>query len=128
MSEKRILVVEDERIVAEDLQNLLKRLGYVPLGPAASGREAIQMAADTHPDLVLMDVNLDGPMNGVQASMAIVEHRPVPVVYITAYPGTFICNSCEMVQPFLCAVKPFSASAIKAVVESAFAFSAERVN
>lgn len=128
MLQKRILVIEDEQIVARDLQNLLKRLGHVPLGPVSNGRDAIQMAAETLPDLILMDVQLDGPMSGLEASIEIVEHRPVPIVYITAYPGTFIRNSSAMVSPFLCAAKPFSASDLEAIIESALGISTARPN
>jgi CheY-like chemotaxis protein len=125
---KRILVIEDELIVALDLQNALKRLGYIPLGPATSGPEAIEMARETLPDLILMDVELDGVMDGVQASIEIVKERRVPIIYITAYPGTFIRNSSNMVHPFLCAAKPFSVPGLKALLESAFESAPVRVN
>jgi two-component system, cell cycle sensor histidine kinase and response regulator CckA len=62
LAPKRILVIEDEQIVARDLLNQLKRLGHIPVGSAANGREAIKMAAETQPDLILMDIQLDGEM------------------------------------------------------------------
>jgi len=116
---KRILVIENEQIVAHDLNNLLKRLGYAPLGPATTGREAIQLAEQTKPDLILMDVKLNGGMDGVEASHEIVRNRTVPVVYLTGYPGTFICSPWEMVHPYLCLAKPFSERGVQAAIESA---------
>jgi CheY-like chemotaxis protein len=127
-SGKRILVIEDEQIVARDLQNQLKRLGHISLGSAASGPEAIKMAAETRPDLILMDIRLEGPMNGIEASMKIVENRPVPIVYITAYPGTFIHATSKMVSPFMCIAKPFSAPSIETVIQTALAVSHGRPN
>ncbi len=128
MASKRILVIEDERIVARDLSNLLKRLGYAPLGPAASGREAILLAEQTQPDLILMDVGLSGGMDGVEAAHEIVRNRTVPIVYLTAYPGTFVCSPWEMAAPYLCLAKPFSAGGVQAAIESALGISASRPN
>jgi two-component system, cell cycle sensor histidine kinase and response regulator CckA len=125
---KRILVIEDEQVVARDLQNQLRRLGHIPLGSAASGREAIKMAAETQPDLILMDISLDGPMDGVEASMKIVANRPVPIVYITAYPGTFIHHTSRMVSPFMCVAKPFSAPSLETVIQYALEISDARLN
>ncbi len=127
MVQKRVLVIEDEQIVARDLQNLLKRLGHLPLGPATNGLDAIRLAAETLPDLILMDIELDGAMDGVEASMKIVQQRPVPIVYLTAYPGTFICKSNAMVSPFLCATKPYSTQHLETVINSALGIS-PRVN
>lgn len=128
MASKRILVIEDEQIVARDLSKLLKRLGYSPLGPAASGAEAIQLAAQTEPDLILMDVRLSGCMDGVEAAHEIVRNRTVPIIYLTAYPGTFVCSPWEMVGPYLCVAKPFSAGGVQAAIESALGISAVRPN
>ena len=128
MIPKRILVIEDEQIVARDLQNVLNRLGYVFVGSAATGREAIDMAAATQPDLILMDIGLDGPMDGIDASIEIVEKQAVPVVYLTAYPGTFFYNSSRMVAPFLCIAKPFSVPSLDAIIQNALGISAARPN
>lgn len=68
MSHASILVVEDERIVAKDIQISLEPLGYIVPAIAASGREAINKAAEIIPDLVLMDINLKGDMDGVEAA------------------------------------------------------------
>jgi len=116
---KRILIIEDEQIVAQDLQNLLRRLGHTPIGSAGNGPDAIRMAAETQPDLILMDVRLDGDMDGVEASIEIARKCAVPIVYLTAYSDSFIARPSSMVFPFLCLAKPFSAAAVEAVIESA---------
>ncbi len=128
MTAKRILVIEDERIVARDLGKLLKRLGYTPVGPAASGEEAIQLAEQTEPDLILMDVRLRGGMDGIEASHEIVRKRPVPIVYLTAYTGTFVCSPWDMVHPYLCLAKPFSERGVQAAIESALGIAVARPN
>ena len=77
MSKKptKILIVEDEQIVAVDIQSVLERLGYHVVGTAASGEEACRMAAESAPNLVLMDVRIDGPMDGVDTARRIQETR-----------------------------------------------------
>src|SRR6185437_9525267 len=128
LAPKRILVIEDEQIVARDLLNQLKWLGHIAVGSAANGREAIKMAAETQPDLILMDIHLDGEMNGLEASMKIVENQAVPIVYITAYPGTFIHDTSLMVSPFMCVAKPFSKLSLETVIKSALGTSSARLN
>ncbi len=85
MSDTRILVVEDEGIIAKDIQNTLSLLGYSVVGIASSGEEAVKTAMETHPDLVLMDIVLEGAMNGVKAAEQIRDRSDIPVIYLTAY-------------------------------------------
>ena len=118
MIAKRILVVEDELIVARDLQNLLQRLGHRTVGQAANGLDAIRMAAETRPDLVLMDLVLDGRMDGLDTALEIARHRRVPIIYITANSNTIIHGPSKMVFPFLCVAKPFSAAIVETAIES----------
>ena len=81
----RILIVEDERIVAMDLAGTLAELGYAVAGMAARGEDAIEQAKRLNPNLILMDVRLAGKMDGIQAAQSIREERDVPVVYLTAH-------------------------------------------
>jgi two-component system cell cycle sensor histidine kinase/response regulator CckA len=81
MHATRILVVEDERIVARSLWRQLTTLGYEVVGRVSSGEEAIQQAEELRPDLVLMDISLDGPMDGVEAAAIIRKQFRLPVVY-----------------------------------------------
>ena len=118
MGEKRILVVEDEAIVAADLQLKLQRLGYVVCGIAFSGADAIRTASETTPDLILMDIRLQGNMTGLEAAVHIRKRHDVPVVYITAY--TDILGEVERREKVLYLSKPFSPSELKTVLACAF--------
>ena len=81
----KLLVVEDEAIVAKDIQIRLKNLGYEVAAVASSGEGAIREAAETHPDLVLMDSILKGKMDGIEAAEEIISRYDIPVVYLTAH-------------------------------------------
>jgi CheY-like chemotaxis protein len=83
----KILIVEDERIVAEDLREQLEELGYEIVGITESGRKAIEIATDTKPDIVLMDVHIKADLNGVETAVCPqgLYYKPIPVVFITAY-------------------------------------------
>jgi CheY-like chemotaxis protein len=81
----RILIVEDEYLVAHDLARRLTRLGYTVVGRAATGDEAVRYAAAFCPHVVLMDIHLRGNMDGVEAAQVIQTQRPTPVVFLSAY-------------------------------------------
>lgn len=81
----RILVVEDEAIVARDIQLQLASLGYEPVGHAKRGEEAVLLAGELRPDLVLMDIQLASAMNGVDAATQIRNRFAIPVVFLTAF-------------------------------------------
>ncbi|MFC1593226.1 response regulator, partial [Candidatus Omnitrophota bacterium] len=85
MGKVRILVVEDEGIIVRDIENRLNNLGYTVCGTAFSAGEAIRIAAEAHPDLVMMDIVLRGDMDGTEAAEQIRAHFNIPVVYLTAY-------------------------------------------
>src|SRR5712691_3695362 len=85
MTTARILIVEDERIIAADLRRHVTRIGYEVVGMVGSGAAAIEHAQTLHPDLVLMDIGLPGSMNGLEAAGSIWEALQIPVVYVTAY-------------------------------------------
>src|SRR5262249_21614078 len=85
MNEIKILIVEDEQIVAEDLQRTLERLGYTVIAQTAYGKDAITQAGSMSPDLVLMDINLKGDTDGVQAAEVISWLYNIPVIYLTAF-------------------------------------------
>ena len=85
MAKAKILVVEDETIIAKDLANTLKRMGYDIAASASSGEDAVKKAEELKPDLVLMDIVLKGGMDGVEAAEKIRLLLDVPVVYLTAY-------------------------------------------
>jgi CheY-like chemotaxis protein len=80
----KILIVEDETIVAMEIQDLLEAEGWIVSGVSASGEDAIRKAEDGRPDLVLMDITLRGGMTGIEAADRILEGRIIPVLFLTA--------------------------------------------
>ena len=107
MSQVRILVVEDESVVAKDIQWSLKSLGYTIVGWASSGEEAIEKVKELSPALVLMDIVLKGDMDGVQATEYIRAHFDIPVVYLTAYADEHTLQRAKVTEPFGYILKPF---------------------
>jgi len=85
MGKRRILIVEDEAIIAKDIQNILKNFGYSFIDLASSGEESVKKAENLHPALVLMDIRIKGHMNGIEAARRIYHSYKIPVVYLTAY-------------------------------------------
>ncbi len=116
-----ILIVEDEAVVASDIREQLRRDGYRIDAVAKSGEEAVRLAQQLLPDLVLMDIRLQGAMSGVEAALRIHETTGTPVVYLTAYPGVFVQDPSQMQEPNLCLLKPFVASELRAVIDAALA-------
>ncbi|MHC1754266.1 MAG: response regulator [Methanosarcina sp.] len=119
MAEGRILIVEDEHIVAMGIKRMLKGLGYTVTGVASSGEDAISKAESTFPDLVLMDIMLKGELDGVEAAKEIKERFDVPVVYLTAYSDSSILERVKKTGPFGYIVKPFDEKDLHSNIEIA---------
>ncbi|MGB8309055.1 MAG: response regulator [Methanoregula sp.] len=85
MQQKKVLIVEDEGVVALSLQSILTKMGYTVVGNAITGDEAIALARDHHPDVILMDIHIKGSLDGIQTTEKINEFSDVPVIYLTAY-------------------------------------------
>jgi len=119
MDKPRILIVEDETIVAMDLMELLHRLGYAVAGIGASAEEAISLAASTSPDLILMDINLRGPMDGVEAARSITSRSEVPIVFLTAHGDSATVSRSMDASPYGYLVKPFEERVLHRVIEVA---------
>jgi CheY-like chemotaxis protein len=115
---RRVLVVEDEWIIAQDLTSLLLRIGHIPIGHAANAADAIRLAVTEKPDLILMDIQLDGAMDGTAAAAEIARRYMVPIVYITANSHDFLSGDHEMMAPYICIAKPFSEQSIAAAIET----------
>jgi PAS domain S-box-containing protein len=114
-----ILVVEDEQIVALGLQGKLEALGYRVPHLVASGEEAVALAEVLQPDLVLMDINLDGELDGVQAAQLIRDRLGTPVVYLTAYSNREVVERAKLTQPFGYILKPYVDRELQVVIEMA---------
>jgi two-component system, cell cycle sensor histidine kinase and response regulator CckA len=105
-SKLRLLIVEDEAIVAMDLQQRLERLGHQVVGTAATGEAAIRRAGETRPDVTLMDIRLKGEMDGVAAAAEIDRRFDTPVVFLTAHSDTATVQRATGAEPFGYLVKP----------------------
>ncbi len=119
MKKKQILVVEDERIVAEDIKMRLQNLGYAVPGTAFSGKEAIKKAEEMNPDLVLMDIVLEGKMDGIEAASAIRSRFAIPIVYLTAYADKKTLQRAKITEPFGYIIKPFEDRELNSIIEIA---------
>jgi len=118
-SQVRILVVEDETIVALDLQSSLKILGYEVVGTASNGPDAIAKANKTRPDLVLMDIILQGEMDGVQTAEAIHSQLNIPVIFLTACADEKTLQRAKVTEPFGFMIKPFEERELHSHIEIA---------
>jgi PAS domain S-box-containing protein len=119
MANEQILVVEDEGIVALDIQSMLEDLGYqVPI-TVGSGEEALASIAENRPNLVLMDINLDGEIDGVETAEQIRDRYNIPVVYLTAYSDDDTLQRAKLTTPFGYLVKPLEARSLKTTIEMA---------
>jgi PAS domain S-box-containing protein len=119
MDKAHILVVEDEVIVAKSIQKRLKGLGYAVPTTAASGEEALRVAEETQPDLVLMDIKLKGAMDGIETAQRIQATWDIPVIYLTAYADEETLERAKVTQPFGYLLKPFELSELRTTVEMA---------
>ena len=115
----RILVVEDEGIVAHDIQQQLAELGYEPCGHATGGAQAIELAGALRPALVLMDIGLAGAIDGIAAAQAIRLQFSLPVVFLTAYSADDVLARAKLSEPFGYILKPFSERELRSVIEMA---------
>ena len=117
MTPKKILVVEDEGVVARDIQNCVVKLGHEAVGWACTGEEALEMAEKTRPDLVLMDIRLGGPMDGITAAEEIRSRFGPPVVFLTAYADDETLTRAKDAGPFGYVLKPFEESDLRLAIE-----------
>jgi CheY-like chemotaxis protein len=117
MAVARILIVEDERLIAVDLQRRLTRLGYAVVALAASGAEAIQKALALCPDVVLMDIRLQGDMDGVEAAQQIHASAAIPVVFMTAYVDEDTQQRVRATSSWGCLYKPFTVHQVQSALE-----------
>ncbi len=114
-----VLVVEDESIVAMDMERRLRGLGYVVAGRVLTGKDAIREDENLKPDVILMDIHLKGEMDGIEAADIIRRHRSVPVIYITAYSDQATLERAKQTQPHGYILKPFQEREIHSVIEMA---------
>lgn len=115
----RILVVEDDALIALDLTEALKGFGYDVLEPVPSGKEAVDSALADKPDLILMDINLVGDMDGVKAAETIHASRPIPLVFLTALSDEGTLQRAKVTGPYGYLIKPFDPAELRSTIEIA---------
>ena len=119
MASARIMIVEDESIVAMGIKSKLEDLGYTVVGINARGRDAVETAFKTKPDLILMDIVLKGDMDGIEAAEAIRAHLDVPIIYLTAYSDDEVLKRAQITEPYGFILKPFKKSEVNANIQMA---------
>jgi two-component system, cell cycle sensor histidine kinase and response regulator CckA len=119
MTTARIIVVEDEMLVARDICLQLQELGYEPVATCRSGEEAIAAAQSKQPDLILMDIHLDGAMDGIQATEKIHETQDIPVVFLTAFAEETTFARAKATGPYGYITKPFDEHELGRVIDLA---------
>ena len=115
----KIMVVEDELIVATNIENQLRKIGYEVIPAVDSGEEAILRAQDAKPDLVLMDIKLSGKMDGIEAAQYLYEQLNIPVVYLTAYLDNETLQRAKITSPYGYILKPFEINKLYTTLEIA---------
>jgi PAS domain S-box-containing protein len=119
MRSARILIVEDDRIVARDIELQLTRIGHSVVGMTGRGEDALRLALSTQPELVLMDIRLEGTIDGVDAAEQIRQRCHVPVVFLTAYADDETVRRASLTEPFGYLLKPFEDTELRTVIEMA---------
>src|SRR6202162_526310 len=115
----RIMIVEDERITAEDLHDILTELGYAVSASVSNGADAIAKAAETKPDLALMDIRIKGEMDGTEAARILRDRFNIPVVYLTAHADTATLSRAKLALPLGYITKPFQEAELHASIAMA---------
>lgn len=114
-----IYIVEDEAIIAMELADQLELLGYEVLGTAAWGEKALAAMEVQLPDIVLMDINLSGEINGIETARRLRNRHNIPVVFLTAFSDASLVNQARKTSPFGYLVKPFEACDLSAALQLA---------
>ncbi len=120
MKEKtKILIVENDGIIAKDMQKILEKFGYSVPAVVFSGIEALQKAGEYKPDLVLSEIGLDGAMDGIEAAYRIQSGLNIPVVFVTASSDNKTIERVKKINPYGFIIKPFGEELLHATIETA---------
>lgn len=119
MAKTSVLVVEDESIVAKDIQHSLKKLGYSVPSVENSGEDAIDAAGQYRPDLILMDIMLKGEISGIEAAEQIKNRYQIPIIFLTAYADESTLSKAKVTEPYGYIIKPFKEIDLHTSIEMA---------
>ncbi len=116
----KILIAENERIIAIDIKNSLHRMGCEVLDIVSSGEEVMRKVKEEKPDLILMDITLDGSLDGIETAEIISSKYDIPVIYLTAYSDRETLQRAKITEPYGYLIKPFDSREIEIAIEMAF--------
>jgi PAS domain S-box-containing protein len=119
MAYERILIVEDEKIAANEICGTVQELGYEPMGPVATGSDAVASALTLRPDVILMDIVLKGPIDGIQAAEVIRSKDVCPVIFVTAHSDRCTLDRAKVTAPFGYVLKPITERELHIAIEMA---------
>lgn len=119
MEKLNIFIVEDESIVAKDIQNNLIKLGYNVVGIANNGKDAIDQIKETNPDVILMDIMIKGDLTGIEVAEQVRKHISVPVIFLTAYADESTLSRAKVTEPYGYILKPFKEIDLHSTIEMA---------
>ena len=114
-----VIIVEDEGIVAMEIKECVEGLGHTVCGIADTGEDAVSLAAEVEPDLVIMDIRLKGTMDGIEAAAKIRENRDIPVIYLTAYSGDTMLDRAKLTEPYGYVLKPVQDQSLESAIRMA---------
>jgi PAS domain S-box-containing protein len=120
MDKIRLLIIEDESLVARDIENMAESQGYEVCGVASTGDQALLMAAEFQPDIVLMDVVIKGALDGIAVAEKIWESYRIPIIYVTAYADEVTLKRARITEAFGYILKPFDERELKIAIEMAY--------
>jgi len=127
MNGEKILIVEDERIIAIDLQRRLEKFGYTVAGIVVTGEQAVLSAQETLPDIILMDIMLSGKVDGIEAATIIKNTLQIPVIFLTAFSDEKTLERAKQAEPFGYILKPFKEKELYTTIDIAlFKYSADK--
>ena len=119
MSTERILIVEDERIIALDLKRRLEKFGYTVTDIVSTGLDAIKTAELQSPDIIIMDIMLSGDMDGISAAGQIKERFEIPIIFLTAFSDNNTLERAKFVEPYGYILKPFKEKELHTTIDIA---------
>ena len=119
MSKARLLIVEDERVVALSVKMTIERLGYTVTAIAESGEDAIDQVKNNRPDLIIMDIQLGGKLNGIEATRIINETDDIPVIYASAFADREVLQEARITKPYSFIIKPIRERELEIIIEIA---------
>jgi len=117
MEKKKILIVEDEAIIALQIKSELEKMKHSVVGVYASGEEAIEGIGALRPDLVLMDIKLQGELDGIETADRIRKEHDIPVIFLTAYSAEKTIGSAKLTEPYGYVLKPLNTQDLKIAIE-----------